>query len=86
MVEADNLAQLGGELAAGNNSIAEADGRLRVLLAGNRPEAIEAMAAEVTRLEARRAYLADQVRLATIVTPAAGVVVTKKLGESAVNT
>lgn len=81
MVEADNLAQLGGELAAGNNSIAEADGRLRVVLAGSRPEAIEAMAADITRLETRRAYLADKVGLATIVTPAAGVVVTPKLGE-----
>jgi putative peptide zinc metalloprotease protein len=81
MVEAENLAQLAGEVAAGNNAIAEADGRLRVLLAGNRPEAIEAMGAEVNRLEARRAYLADQIRLATILTPAAGVVVTPKLRE-----
>ncbi|HYN08478.1 MAG TPA: HlyD family efflux transporter periplasmic adaptor subunit [Vicinamibacterales bacterium] len=81
IVQADALSALGGELAAGNNAIAEADGRLRVLLAGNRPEAIEAMVADITRLEARRVYLADQVRLATIVTPAAGVVVTPKLGE-----
>jgi putative peptide zinc metalloprotease protein len=81
LVQADDLAQLRGEVAAGNNAIAEADGRLRVLLAGNRPEAIEAMAAEVSRLEARRAYLADQIRLATIATHAAGVVVTPKLGE-----
>jgi multidrug efflux pump subunit AcrA (membrane-fusion protein) len=81
MIQADKLAALAGEVAAGNNAIAEADGRLRVVLAGSRPEAIEAMAAEVTRLEARRTYLADRVRLATIVTPAAGVVVTAKLGE-----
>jgi putative peptide zinc metalloprotease protein len=81
MVQADASSALGAELAAGNNAIAEADGRLRVLLAGNRPEAIEAMMADITRLEARRAYLLDQVRLATIVTPAAGVVVTPKLGE-----
>jgi multidrug efflux pump subunit AcrA (membrane-fusion protein) len=81
LVQAEDLAQLRGEVAAGNNAIAEADGRLRVLLAGNRPESIEAMAAEVSRLETRRAYLADQIRLATIVTPAAGVVVTPKLGE-----
>jgi putative peptide zinc metalloprotease protein len=81
LVQAEDMAQLRGEVAAGNNAIAEADGRLRVLLAGNRPEAIEAMAAEVSRLEARRAYLADQIRLTTIVTSGAGVVVTPKLAE-----
>jgi multidrug efflux pump subunit AcrA (membrane-fusion protein) len=81
MVLADDLAQLGGELAAGGNAVAEADGRLRVLLAGSRPEAIEAMAAEIARLEARRLYLVEQVRLATVVTPAAGVVVTPKLDQ-----
>ncbi|MBI4659704.1 MAG: efflux RND transporter periplasmic adaptor subunit [Verrucomicrobia bacterium] len=65
------------ELAVGAaNDVAEAKNRLNVLLAGSRPEEIEATQAELARLEAQRRYLEEQLRLVRVVSPASGVVTT----------
>jgi multidrug efflux pump subunit AcrA (membrane-fusion protein) len=65
----------------------EAAARLRLLLAGSRPETIEATEAEISRLDTQQRYLADQLRLTTVVSPVSGVVVTPnlkdKIGERA---
>jgi multidrug resistance efflux pump len=80
-VSADTLAEVRQDLAVTEKHIQEADGKLKLLLAGSRPEAIEATEAEVARLETQRRYLADQLRLTSIVSPVAGVVTTPRLIE-----
>jgi multidrug resistance efflux pump len=59
----------------------EANDRLKVLLAGSRPEEIEALEAELTRLHAQQSHIEEQLRLVQIVSPAAGVVITHRLRE-----
>jgi multidrug resistance efflux pump len=81
MVVADELSELGGELALATTAVEHAEGKLRVLLAGSRPEEIEAMEAEVARLEARQRYVDEQLGLVTITSPAPGVIATPKLKE-----
>jgi multidrug resistance efflux pump len=81
LVSADTLAEARQELAVTQTQMQEAGGKLKLLLAGARPEAIEMTEAAIARLETERRYLADQVRLTTIVSPAAGVVTTPKLEE-----
>jgi len=56
--------------------LAEAKNRLRVLLAGSRPEEIEAAKAGIARLETQRRYIEEQLGHAKVTSPAAGVVVT----------
>ncbi len=63
-------------LADRENELAEAKGKLTLLLAGSRVEDIDATKAEINRLDAQRRFLEEQVRLARIVSPAAGVVAT----------
>lgn len=57
----------------------QAEGRLKLLLAGSRQEEIEAAEAEVARLEAQRRHLADQLARVGVVSPATGVITTPKL-------
>ncbi|MFQ5657068.1 MAG: efflux RND transporter periplasmic adaptor subunit [Candidatus Methylomirabilales bacterium] len=59
----------------------EAEGRLKVLLAGSRPEEIEATQAAIARLEAQRRYLEEQLQRVRIVSPISGVITTPKLKE-----
>ncbi len=59
----------------------EGRGNLKLLLAGSRPEMIEATQAEVTRLTAQQNYLQDQLRRVRIVSPISGVIVTHRLKE-----
>ena len=56
----------------------EARDRLAVLLAGSRPEEIEATEAEIRRLKGRERHLQDQIELLTVVSPSSGVVTTHK--------
>ena len=81
ILASDSLSQLAGELAVGKKAVEEANGKLRVLLEGSRPELIESVEAEVNRLEVRRRQLAGELRLATITSAAAGVIVTPRLKE-----
>jgi multidrug resistance efflux pump len=81
IVSSDTLAESRQDLAVTEKQVQETDGKLKLLLAGSRPEAIEATEAEVARLETQRRYLADQLRLTRVVSPATGVVTTPKLKE-----
>lgn len=69
------------QLALRGKEIEEAENELRLLLAGSRPEEIEASLAELTRLEARKAYLEKQVELLQVRSPIAGIVTTPKVKE-----
>ncbi len=75
---ADGLAEVRQDQAVAEKEIMEAEAQLAVLLAGSRPEEIEAMEAEVARLEAERDYVAKQLELLVIKSPIAGVVTTAK--------
>lgn len=57
----------------------EAKDHLSVLLAGSRPEDIEATEAEIRRLEAQQRYLEEQVSFLKVTSPIDGIVVTHKL-------
>jgi multidrug resistance efflux pump len=59
----------------------EARGNLNVILAGSRPEEIEAIQAEINRLSAQQNYLEDELRLLRVVSPITGVITTHKLKE-----
>jgi multidrug resistance efflux pump len=61
------------------SELAESKGTLKLLLAGTRPEEIEATEAELRRLGAQRAYLQSQMERLRITTPIAGVVTTHRL-------
>ena len=63
-------------LADRENELVEAKGKLALLMAGSRPEEIDATKAEISRLDAERRYLDEQIRLARIVSPASGIVAT----------
>ena len=68
-------------LSVRNKEQEEADDRLKVLLAGSRPEEIEALEAELTRLRGQQSHIEEQLRLLQIVSPACGVVTTHRLKE-----
>jgi putative peptide zinc metalloprotease protein len=59
--------------------LGRAEGRLRVLLAGSRPEEVTATQAELSRLLAQRAYIQQQLQSVAISSPASGVIATAKL-------
>ena len=68
------------ELAAlRRKEVEESKGTLKVLLAGSRPETIEATEAEVARLTSQQKYLADQLQRLQIVSPISGVITTHRL-------
>src|SRR6185295_9558064 len=54
----------------------EAEGHLKLLLAGTRKEEIEALQADIRSSEAQRDLLLDQIAASTIVSPVSGVVST----------
>src|SRR5206468_2252257 len=57
------------EVAVRAKELDEVRGRLRLLLAGSRPEEREALQAEVARLQAERAHVEEQLGLLTVVSP-----------------
>jgi putative peptide zinc metalloprotease protein len=58
-----------------------AEGRVRVLMAGSRPEEVKVADAEIARLQAEHAFLEQQLQLAQVLSPSAGVIATPKLKE-----
>jgi HlyD family secretion protein len=64
------------QVASGSSDLADAKKKLDILLAGTRPEEIEAMKAQVTSLETQRRHLEDQLRLMRVVSPTTGIVTT----------
>ena len=81
LVLADDLAEPRKVLAVAEKELLESEAKLNILLAGSRPEEVEATRAEVERLETQRRYRAEQLQLATVMSPIAGVVTTPKLRE-----
>jgi putative peptide zinc metalloprotease protein len=67
------------KVALREKELEEAQGTLTLLLAGSRPEEIEATQAEITRLNAQKKYLEDQSQRLTITSPICGVITTHKL-------
>jgi multidrug resistance efflux pump len=67
------------QVAVRGKELEAVEGRLNILLAGSRPEEIEATEAAIARSEAQRRYLDEQLRRARVVSPIAGVVTTPKL-------
>ena len=61
---------------AAENDCNEAKSKLKLLLSGTRPEEVEATKADIARLEAQARYLDQQVKLARVLSPAAGVIAT----------
>lgn len=68
-------------VAVRQKEIEEARGRLDVLLAGSRPEEIEALQAEIARLTTQKGYLAGQLQSVNLMSPIDGVVTTHNLKE-----
>ncbi len=58
------------------NELAEVNSKLRVLLKGSRPEEIQAVRADLTRLVAQQRYLEGQLERVDVFSPATGVVTT----------
>jgi len=75
------LEQAEEQVAVREKELQEAREQLKLLLAGSRPEEIEALEAEINRLSAQQRYLDEQLQLLTVNSPAAGVITTRKLKE-----
>lgn len=80
-VQAQRQAERRQDIALAEAQEAEAQRELQRLLAGSRPEEIEAAEAEIAALQARRAHLLDQIERASIRTPHMGVVTTRRIEE-----
>lgn len=78
---ADDLAAPARETALAKGGLQEADAKLDVLLAGTRPEKLEAAEAEVAEHEAQLRLVDEQLALTLITTPESGVVVTPRVHE-----
>jgi multidrug resistance efflux pump len=81
LVSQKELEQAEEQVAVRDKELQEARQQLKLLLAGSRPEQIEALEAEVNRLTAQQHYLEEQLQLLTIKSPASGVITTRKLKE-----
>ena len=64
------------QAAVQEEDLKEAQSRLKILEEGSRPEEIAAAHAEVSRLEAQRRHLQQQIQLTSVRSPIAGVVTT----------
>jgi len=81
MVLSDDIVDARKERDLAAQEFERTQGKLKMLLAGSRPEEITAMKAELTRLQGQREYLLQQLQLVHIASPAAGVVATPQLKE-----
>ncbi len=69
------------EVAVRRKELEEARGKLKLLETGSRPEEIEALQAEITRLTAQQSFLEEKLALVRVVSFDAGVITTHKLRE-----
>ena len=69
------------QVSVRTKELQEARDQLKVLLAGSRPEEIEALEAELRRLVAHQSYHEGQLGLLALRSPVAGVITTRKLRE-----
>ena len=83
IVQADTLASIRKDRALAAEWLREAQAGLDLLLAGSRPEEIEAAKAEIESLESQRRYLQRLLELVEVRSPIPGVVVTPRPKENA---
>ena len=81
LLSEDKLEEGEEQVSVRQKELEEAQGRLRVLEAGSRPEEIEAIEAEIARLTANRSYVQEELQSVNIVSPLAGIITTPKLKE-----
>jgi multidrug resistance efflux pump len=79
IARAEDLATERKQIAEARGNSDQAKAKLNLLQAGSRPEQIQSVQAELTRLETQRSYLQEQLTLTRIVSPVNGVVATPKL-------
>jgi len=75
------LEQAEEQVAVRAKELQAAGEELTLLLAGSRPEEIEALEADLRRLDAQQCYLQDQLKSLNVTSPIAGVITTHKLKE-----
>jgi len=76
LVSKQELEDSEANLAQRTSDSAAAKSKLDVLLAGSRPEEIEAMKASIASFESQRRHLEEQLSLLRVVSPASGIVAT----------
>jgi putative peptide zinc metalloprotease protein len=81
LLMADDLAELRKAVAVAENELKEAESKLTLVLAGSRREEVQAVEAEMTRLEVERRHLEEKLQRLAIVSPITGVITTPKLKE-----
>jgi putative peptide zinc metalloprotease protein len=81
LLQADDLAELRKAIAVAENELKEAESKLTLVLAGSRQEEVEAVEAEIARLELERRHLEETLQRLAIVSPITGVITTPKLKE-----
>jgi putative peptide zinc metalloprotease protein len=81
VVSVKELEDVREQVGVRQKEIEEARGRLDVLLAGSRPEEIEALEAEIARLTTQKRYLAGQLLSVNLASPIDGVVASRNLKE-----
>ncbi len=81
LLQADDLTELRKAIAVAENELKEAESKLTLVLAGSRQEEIEAVEAEISRLEVERRHLEETLQRLAIVSPITGVITTPKLKE-----
>jgi multidrug efflux pump subunit AcrA (membrane-fusion protein) len=81
LLQADDLAELRKAIAVGENELKEAESKLVLVLAGSRREEVEAVEAEIARMDVERRYLEETLQRLVIVSPITGVITTPKLKE-----
>ncbi len=83
LAEAENLEAQKREKALAQNRVEEAEAKLEVILAGTRPEDLEAAEAEVAGLRSQLAYIDKQLGYFTVRSPIDGIVTTERVSEKA---
>ncbi|HEX8078000.1 MAG TPA: HlyD family efflux transporter periplasmic adaptor subunit, partial [Chthoniobacterales bacterium] len=73
MIEYEESAR---RMASGQSDLDEAKKKLELLIAGSRPEEIEALNAKIASLDSERRLLQEKLQLMSVVSPAAGIVTT----------
>jgi len=81
LVSRKELGEAEEEVAVRQKELEEADGRLRMLMAGSRPEEIESVEAESRRWDVSKRYLEGQLQRLSVFSPISGVITTPKLKE-----
>ena len=69
------------QVSVRTKELEETRDHLKLLMAGSRPEEVEALEAELRRMGSHQSYLEEQLRLLILRSPVSGVITTRKLRE-----